>query len=95
MNLERLSFLRQDNDLKQIDIANILNVRQVSISNWENTKEIIPLDKLNAYANYFNINMDYLVKLTNKKHKTNNILLNKKVIGENLKLLRIFKLLSK
>ena len=62
MNLERLSFLRQDNDLRQIDIANILNVRQVSISNWKNTKEIIPLDKLNAYANYYNINMDYLVK---------------------------------
>ena len=32
MNFERLKSIREDNDLKQQDIANILNVRQVNIS---------------------------------------------------------------
>ena len=53
VNLERLCFLREDNDLKQIDIANLLNIKQVNISNWERTKEIIPLNKLNIYMPKF------------------------------------------
>ena len=89
MNLERLGFLRQDNDLKQVDIARLLNIKQVNISNWENTKEIIPLDKLNIYANYFKVSMDYITKLSNDKKETNNVnVLNKKEIGNNLKLIR-------
>ena len=89
VNLERLYFLREDNDLKQIDIANLLNIIQVNISNWERTKEIIPLNKLNIYANYFNISMDYIIKLSNNKKPTNNLdKLNSKLIGNNLKYIR-------
>ena len=85
MNLERLYFLREDNDLKQIDIANLLNIKQANISNWERTKEIIPLNKLNIYANYFNISMDYIIKLSNKKKSTNNL---SKLIDKKLKYIR-------
>jgi len=62
MNFERLFFLREEQDLFQNDIANILNVKQVNISNWENGKEIIPLTKLNMYANYFYVSLDYIIK---------------------------------
>ena len=43
MNLERLFLLREENELRQQDIAEILNVNRVNISNWEKGKEIIPL----------------------------------------------------
>lgn len=43
MDFSRLSSIREDNDLKQSDMARILNVEQSNISRWENNKEIIPL----------------------------------------------------
>ncbi len=74
MDFSRLSSIREDNDLKQSDMARILNVEQSNISRWENNKEIIPLDKLNMYANYFNVSLDYLTKLSNNKKNSPNVL---------------------
>lgn len=88
LNFERLYLLREEKELKQNELASILNVKQVNISNWENTKEIIPLNKLNAYSNYFNVNLDYIAKLSDKKTSTKKINLDKKTIGNNLKALR-------
>ena len=68
MNLERLYFLREENELTQQDMAIILGVSRVAVSQWETTKEIIPLDKLNIYANYFQVSMDYIIGLSNVKN---------------------------
>lgn len=51
-------------------------------------KKIIPLDKLNIYANYFKVNLDYIVKLSDEKEKTKSTKLNKVIIGNNLKQFR-------
>ncbi len=68
MNLERLYFLREEKDLTQKELAEELGINtRTSISEWENNKEIIPLDKLNRYANYFNVSIDYLVGLSDSK----------------------------
>jgi len=89
VNFERLLFLREEKDLRQIDIANILKVNRVNISNWEHGKEIIPIDKLNIYANYFNTSMDYILKINdNRKKITDNSTLDKSVIGKRLKEIR-------
>lgn len=90
MNFERLFFLREEQDLFQNDMANILNVKQVNISNWENGKEIIPLTKLNIYANYFNVSLDYIMKLSDKKIPSiNRNTLDKILIGKNIKIIRM------
>lgn len=90
MNFERLFFLREEQDLFQNDMANILNVKQVNISNWENSKEIIPLTKLNIYANYFNVSLDYIMKLSDKKIPSiNRNDLDKTLIGKNIKIIRM------
>ena len=88
LNFERLYFLREEKEITQQALATIIGVKQVNISNWENTKEIIPLDRLNMYANYFEVSFDYITGLSDKKRKTKNIELNKKVIGNNLKKIR-------
>ena len=90
MNFERLFLLRQSNGLTQEEMGKILNVGRVAISQWENTVEIIPLNKLNAYANYFNVSLDYITKLSDEKKKTKKIMLDKKTIGRNIRLLRDF-----
>lgn len=89
MNFERLFFLREERDLYQTDIANILNVKQVNISNWELGKEIIPLPKLNVYANYFNVSMDYILKLSNDNSKYGKYEIDKVLAGKRLKELRV------
>lgn len=88
MNFERLFLLREGSGLTQVEMGKILNTGRVAVSQWENTKEIIPLDKLNIYANYFNISLDYLTKISDAKTKTKNIKLDKITIGNNLKTFR-------
>ena len=89
MNFERLLLIREKYGLTQKDVANILNVKQVNISNWENNKETISLVKLNLFANYFNTSFDYIIGLSNEKNFTpTSFLLNKKEIGNRLLKLR-------
>ena len=89
MNLERLIILREKSDLFQKDVAKILNVSQQTYSTWEVGTKIIPLKHLNKLANYFNVSLDYLTGLSDKKEK---VIINKELdkiaIGQNLKLIR-------
>jgi len=91
MNLERLYFLREKCDLTQEQMGKIVGVKKFSISNWEKTKEIIPLEKLNIYSNYFNISLDYILNLSDnpKSNLNTNHILDKSDIGNRLKQLRI------
>ena len=90
MDLERLFFLREEYDLTQDNVGLIVGTKKFSISNWEHSKEIIPLDKLNRYSNHFNVSMDYILKLSNDKNapviKFDE--LDKVIIGKNIKYIR-------
>lgn len=89
MNFERLYFLRESKDMTQKQMGNILGVSRTAISQWENNKEIIPLDKLNIYANYFNVSLDYIVGITNDKKCSNkNDNIDKTIVGSRIKKLR-------
>ena len=89
MDLERLFLFREENDLTQEIMGAIVNTKKWSITKWENGKEIIPLPKLNIYANYFNTSMDYILKLTNKKGSTISCTtLDPKIVGQNIKKVR-------
>lgn len=91
MNLERLFFLREKNDLTQEEMGQIIGVKKYSICNWEHSKEIIPLEKLNIYSNHFKVSLDYILCLsdTEQSNLKYTQILNKKEIGLRLKSLRI------
>ena len=57
---ERLLDIRDEAELNQEDMAEILKVSQSNYSRWENGRELIPLSKLNILCNHFKINMDYV-----------------------------------
>ena len=88
MNLDRLIGLREDADLVQNEMGEILKVTQSNYSRWETGKEIIPLKKLNMLCNYFNTSADYLMDLSKKPNKTDNIELNSVEIGKRIKEIR-------
>ncbi len=63
----RLKDLREDNDLTQMQIAKLLNVKQNTYSQYENEKRDIPIDLLWKLADFYNTSVDYLIGRTDKK----------------------------
>lgn len=89
MKFELLEDIRKDKNLNQLEIAELINVKQPTYSAWENGTKIIPLKHLNTIANYYNVSLDYLTNLSAQNEKTNKIKnLDKKLIGNNLKKFR-------
>lgn len=60
----RIRELREDNDIKQRELADLLHVRQATYSRYENGITDIPLDALIKLADYFNTSIDYLLGRT-------------------------------
>ena len=67
MKYNRLEGLREEYDLKSKDVANKLGVGSSAYSDWERNKVRIPTKRLIELANYYNVNIDYLMCLTNKR----------------------------
>ena len=64
MKYERIRNLREDRDLTQTEIAEILNCSQRIYSNYERGDVDIPTEILIALAHYHNTSIDYLLGLT-------------------------------
>ncbi|MGN0538970.1 MAG: helix-turn-helix domain-containing protein [Candidatus Fimenecus sp.] len=65
MAYDRLKNLREDADLFQKDLAELLNCSQVCYSLYENGKRDIPTEVLITLSNYYNVSIDYLLGQTN------------------------------
>lgn len=62
----RLKDLREDHDLKQEDVAKILNISQTNYSKYELGRINIPIDSLIILADFYNTSIDYLIGLTDE-----------------------------
>ena len=63
----RIRNLREDSDLKQRQLAEILNCSQRVYSNYECGDTNVPIEVLIKLANYYNVSIDYIVERTDKK----------------------------
>ena len=64
---ERIRNLREDSDLKQEDVAKLLNCTQACYSHYENGKREIPPVVLEKLADFYKVSVDYLLGRTNTK----------------------------
>lgn len=64
---KRIRDLREDNDLKQRELGEILNCSQRVYSNYECGDLDIPTEILIKLANYYNVSVDYILERTDKK----------------------------
>ena len=62
--MKRLRDLREDHDLKQADVAQILNISQQYYQCYESDKNELPLRHAIALAKYYNVSLDYIVGLS-------------------------------
>lgn len=74
MNLDknRLEELRNELNYKAKDLANITNVNKSTYSEWEHSKIPIPTKRLIEFADFYNINIDYILNLTSDRLKIRN-----------------------
>lgn len=64
MYFRRLRDLREDNDLTQQQIADILGTKQTVYSRYERGFQNIPLEFLLTLADYYNVSTDYIFNRT-------------------------------
>ncbi|MGN0534647.1 MAG: helix-turn-helix domain-containing protein [Eubacterium sp.] len=62
----RIRSLREDHDLKQRELAEILNCSQRIYSNYEHGDVDIPTEILIKLADYYNVTTDYILGRTDK-----------------------------
>ena len=67
MKFQRIQDLRNDSDLSQKQISEILHISQRSYSHYETGSRGIPIEMLIRLADYYNTSIEYLVGRTNNK----------------------------
>ena len=65
---ERIHNLREDRDMSQKEMAQILHVAQTTYSDYELGKINIPVEVLKALARFHETSIDYLLEMTDEKH---------------------------
>jgi len=63
----RIRDLREDNDLKQKEIADYLMCDQSLYSKYERGERPLPLEYAEKLADYYGVSVDYLLCRTNNK----------------------------
>ncbi len=69
MKYRRIRDLREDHDLKQINVAKILNMSQTGYSKYETGENDIPTHVLITLAEFYHVSIDYLLGQTNNPNR--------------------------
>ena len=67
MIYRRIRDLREDLDMTQTEIADILNISQRTYSRYENDERAIPVEILSQLADFHKTSIDYLIGRTDVK----------------------------
>lgn len=67
MYFQRLRDLREDMDLNQTKIAELLHTSQTVYSRYERGFQTIPVEHLLILADFYNVSVDYILGRTNNK----------------------------
>ena len=86
MNTEKIKYIMDELEITQNDISKKLGCTRSAYSLWKINKNTIPLYYLNKLSNILNVNIDYLVNLSNKKYITfNKVDINRRILGNRIK----------
>ena len=67
MYQNRLRDLREDRDLKQKQLADLLKIHQTTYSDYELDRLNIPVSALHILADFYHVSVDYLLGRTIRK----------------------------
>lgn len=61
---QRLRDLREDRDLKQVDISKVLGMKQPQYNRYETGVRQLPLHHLITLCKFYNVSADYILGLS-------------------------------
>lgn len=67
MYLKRIRDLREDADMYQRELAQYLGIDQSTYSDYESGRINIPIEMVMKLADFYKVNMDYIVERTDIK----------------------------
>ncbi len=86
---QRLENLRDERDLLKKDVAKDIGVVESVYSEWENGKLSIPTKRIYELSNYFEVNIDYMLGISNTRiHLKTNCEININLVSARLKEIR-------
>ena len=68
---QRLKDMREDNDLTQAQIANLLNTAREQYNKYETGKQELPMHHFITLARFYNVSLDYLAGLIDFPERLN------------------------
>ena len=68
MKFEKMKEIREEKEMKQREIAEILGVDRSTYAGWETGKDTIPLRKLFELSNYYKLSIDYITGLKKRNN---------------------------
>lgn len=80
--MTRLKEIREDRDIKQIEIASYLNITQAQYCRYETGVNTISIEKLDKLANFYNTSTDYILYRTDERKAYPKSIVQKKSINE-------------
>lgn len=66
---QRLKDIREDHELTQAQIAEVLHTTNRQVSKWENGVQMMGVDKYITLAKFYNVSVDYLLGLIDTPRK--------------------------
>ncbi len=79
---QRLKDLKEDADLTQKDVAEIIGVSVNHYGKYERGETDIPFEKVIALADYYGVSLDYIAGRTNRKSCSGSIIEKKADISD-------------
>lgn len=67
--IQRIRDLREDNDMKQSEIANILQISQQQYSIYESGKRPIPVNAIIKLCKFYDVTADYFLCLIDEPRR--------------------------
>lgn len=83
-----LKSLREDHDVKQLELANLLGVSASQYSRLENKVNTMSIDQAIILADYFDVSLDYLVGRTEPQSKHNYVLIEEDLFEKLISLMK-------
>ena len=68
---QRLKDIREDRDLKQMDVAKFLQIDQSNYAKYENGKVMMGIDKYIKLAKFYDVSLDYLTGIIDFPERLN------------------------
>ncbi len=71
MTYDVMKKTRENKELTQQELSEILGISRSTYAGWENGIDTIPLSKLNDLCNYLDISLDYMCGISSQKQYKN------------------------